>query len=171
MENQKHLNHFLLKSGKGKQRRYVDHYDSFYSKNGMHISFVNVIFYFGAFQDLPRTFPGHPALDEDGRNALRRLLTAYARHNPAVGYCQVHLLFNAYHIVFHVNEFHQLVGALREPFHLPVQWLHGPRLPKKQTLVNFLPLTGLGGLLLKAKGVLPPVQGFLFYNIIIKHMH
>ncbi|KAK1285710.1 hypothetical protein QJS10_CPB20g00739 [Acorus calamus] len=38
--------------------------------------------------DLPRTFPGHPALDEDGRNALRRLLTAYARHNPSVGYCQ-----------------------------------------------------------------------------------
>ena len=26
-------------------------------------------------QDLPRTFPGHPALDDDGRNALRRLLT------------------------------------------------------------------------------------------------
>lgn len=40
-------------------------------------------------QDLPRTFPGHPALDDDGRNALRRLLTAYARHNPSVGYCQV----------------------------------------------------------------------------------
>lgn len=40
-------------------------------------------------QDLPRTFPGHPALGEDGLNALRRMLTAYARHNPAVGYCQV----------------------------------------------------------------------------------
>ncbi|CAM6034669.1 unnamed protein product [Sphagnum compactum] len=39
-------------------------------------------------KDLPRTFPGHPALDEDGLNMLRRLLTAYARHNPAVGYCQ-----------------------------------------------------------------------------------
>ncbi|KAK3023923.1 hypothetical protein RJ639_043466 [Escallonia herrerae] len=39
-------------------------------------------------KDLPRTFPGHPALDENGRNALRRLLTAYARHNPSVGYCQ-----------------------------------------------------------------------------------
>jgi hypothetical protein len=42
-------------------------------------------------KDLPRTFPGHPALDEDGRNALRRLLLAYARHNPAVGYCQVNV--------------------------------------------------------------------------------
>ncbi|WZY90785.1 hypothetical protein YC2023_047520 [Brassica napus] len=30
----------------------------------------------------------HPALDDDGSNALRRLLTAYARHNPSVGYCQ-----------------------------------------------------------------------------------
>ncbi|EPS62801.1 hypothetical protein M569_11988 [Genlisea aurea] len=39
-------------------------------------------------KDLPRTFPGHPALDGDGRSALRRLLTAYARHNPSVGYCQ-----------------------------------------------------------------------------------
>lgn len=40
-------------------------------------------------QDIPRTFPGHPALDENGRNSLRRLLLAYARHNPSVGYCQV----------------------------------------------------------------------------------
>ncbi|WVY95954.1 hypothetical protein V8G54_028105 [Vigna mungo] len=39
-------------------------------------------------KDLPRTFPGHPALDENGRNSLRRLLLAYARHNPKVGYCQ-----------------------------------------------------------------------------------
>ncbi|KAJ8620876.1 hypothetical protein MRB53_029405 [Persea americana] len=39
-------------------------------------------------KDLPRTFPGHPALGDDGRNALRRLLTAYALHNPSVGYCQ-----------------------------------------------------------------------------------
>ncbi|CAM6049589.1 unnamed protein product [Sphagnum compactum] len=39
-------------------------------------------------KDLPRTFPGHPALDQDGLNALRRLLTAYSHHNPAVGYCQ-----------------------------------------------------------------------------------
>lgn len=49
-------------------------------------------------QDLPRTFPGHPALDEGGRDALRRLLTAYARHNPSVGYCQVifnFVLFNS----------------------------------------------------------------------------
>eukprot|EP00850_Spirogloea_muscicola_P009088 SM000050S17013 [mRNA] locus=s50:398100:404200:+ [translate_table: standard] len=39
-------------------------------------------------KDLPRTFPGHPALDSIGRSALRRILTAYARHNPTVGYCQ-----------------------------------------------------------------------------------
>ncbi|KAJ8562476.1 hypothetical protein K7X08_011767 [Anisodus acutangulus] len=40
-------------------------------------------------KDIPRTFPGHPSLDEDGRNALRLLLKAYARHSPSVGYCQV----------------------------------------------------------------------------------
>ncbi|CAI5988112.1 unnamed protein product [Closterium sp. NIES-64] len=40
-------------------------------------------------KDLPRTFPGHPALDSIGRDSLRRLLTAYARKNKDVGYCQV----------------------------------------------------------------------------------
>ncbi|CAI7824535.1 unnamed protein product, partial [Closterium sp. NIES-53] len=41
-----------------------------------------------AKDDLPRTFPGHPALDSIGRDSLRRLLTAYARKNKDVGYCQ-----------------------------------------------------------------------------------
>lgn len=54
-------------------------------------------------QDLPRTFPGHPALDEDGRNALRRLLTAYARHNPSVGYCQV--IHSEYNFIFSKRSF------------------------------------------------------------------
>ncbi|KAK3286695.1 hypothetical protein CYMTET_5762 [Cymbomonas tetramitiformis] len=39
-------------------------------------------------KDLARTFPGHPAMEGGGRAALRRLLTAYARFNPGVGYCQ-----------------------------------------------------------------------------------
>ncbi|XP_051127377.1 uncharacterized protein LOC127248873 [Andrographis paniculata] len=39
-------------------------------------------------KDLPRTFPGHPALNDTGRNSLRRVLWAYALHNPSVGYCQ-----------------------------------------------------------------------------------
>lgn len=39
-------------------------------------------------KDLHRTFPNHPAMDEAGRAALRRVLTAYAAHNPVVGYCQ-----------------------------------------------------------------------------------
>eukprot|EP00899_Mesostigma_viride_P001810 jgi/Mesvir1/1162/Mv17665-RA.1 len=39
--------------------------------------------------DLHRTFPGHPWLDSDeGRESLRRILLAYAHHNPRVGYCQ-----------------------------------------------------------------------------------
>lgn len=62
---------------------YIDYY-SFYLDTTIRIPILLLL-----LQDLPRTFPGHPALDEDGRNALRRLLTAYARHNPAVGYCQV----------------------------------------------------------------------------------
>eukprot|EP00261_Vitis_vinifera_P036140 XP_019077383.1 PREDICTED: rab GTPase-activating protein 1-like isoform X1 [Vitis vinifera] len=39
-------------------------------------------------KDLPRTFPGHPALDKVGRDSLRHLLLAHAQHNPSVGYCQ-----------------------------------------------------------------------------------
>jgi hypothetical protein len=37
--------------------------------------------------------PGHPALDENWRNALMHLLIVYARHNPSVGYCQAMNLF------------------------------------------------------------------------------
>lgn len=41
-------------------------------------------------QDLPRTFPRHPWLSgPEGQTALRDVLTAYAGHNPDVGYCQV----------------------------------------------------------------------------------
>jgi hypothetical protein len=39
-------------------------------------------------KDLPRTFPGHPVMQDGGRVALRRVLAAYALHNPAIGYCQ-----------------------------------------------------------------------------------
>jgi hypothetical protein len=40
--------------------------------------------------DLPRTFPRHAWLSgPEGQEALRAVLTAYAGHNPDVGYCQV----------------------------------------------------------------------------------
>ncbi|XP_019196689.1 PREDICTED: rab GTPase-activating protein 1 isoform X3 [Ipomoea nil] len=69
-------------------------------------------------KDLPRTFPGHPALDEDGRNALRRLLTAYARHNPSVGYCQAMNFFAALLLLLMPEEtaFWTLVGILDDYF-------------------------------------------------------
>ncbi|KAK4284043.1 hypothetical protein QN277_000925 [Acacia crassicarpa] len=69
-------------------------------------------------KDLPRTFPGHPALDEDGRNALRRLLTAYARHNPSVGYCQAMNFFAGLLLLMmsEENAFWTLVGILDDYF-------------------------------------------------------
>ncbi|XP_042017612.1 TBC1 domain family member 8B-like [Salvia splendens] len=69
-------------------------------------------------KDLPRTFPGHPALDEDGRNALRRLLTAYARHNPSVGYCQAMNFFAGLLLLLmsEENAFWALVGLLDDYF-------------------------------------------------------
>ncbi|KAH9703377.1 Rab-GAP TBC domain-containing protein [Citrus sinensis] len=69
-------------------------------------------------KDLPRTFPGHPALDNDGRNALRRLLTAYARHNPSVGYCQAMNFFAALLLLLmpEENAFWALMGILDDYF-------------------------------------------------------
>ncbi|KAM0069051.1 putative Rab-GTPase-TBC domain-containing protein [Helianthus debilis subsp. tardiflorus] len=69
-------------------------------------------------KDLPRTFPGHPALDEGGRNALRRLLTAYARHNPSVGYCQAMNFFAGLLLLLmpEENAFWALLGILDDYF-------------------------------------------------------
>ncbi|GMH41674.1 hypothetical protein BSKO_09584 [Bryopsis sp. KO-2023] len=39
-------------------------------------------------KDLHRTFPGHPLMDITGRDGLRRVLAAYSRYKPDVGYCQ-----------------------------------------------------------------------------------
>ncbi|KAJ0958405.1 putative Rab-GTPase-TBC domain-containing protein [Helianthus annuus] len=65
-------------------------------------------------KDLPRTFPGHPALNEEGRNSLRRLLLAYARHNPDVGYCQAMNFFAAMLLLMmpEENAFWTLVGMI-----------------------------------------------------------
>ncbi|XP_010693109.2 uncharacterized protein LOC104906093 [Beta vulgaris subsp. vulgaris] len=69
-------------------------------------------------KDLPRTFPGHPALDENGRNALRRLLIAYARHNPSVGYCQAMNFFAGLLLLLmpEENAFWSLVGIMDDYF-------------------------------------------------------
>lgn len=69
-------------------------------------------------KDLPRTFPGHPALDVDGRNALRRLLTAYARHNPSVGYCQAMNFFAGLLLLLmpEENAFWTLMGIIDDYF-------------------------------------------------------
>ncbi|XP_028775120.1 TBC domain-containing protein C215.01-like isoform X2 [Neltuma alba] len=69
-------------------------------------------------KDVPRTFPGHPALDENGRNSLRRLLLAYARHNPSVGYCQAMNFFAGLLLLFmpEENAFWALVGIIDDYF-------------------------------------------------------
>ncbi|KAJ6840595.1 TBC1 domain family member 9B-like isoform X3 [Iris pallida] len=69
-------------------------------------------------KDLPRTFPGHPALHENGRNALRQLLTAYARHNPSVGYCQPMNYFAGLLLMLmpEENAFWTLVGIMDDYF-------------------------------------------------------
>ncbi|KAF5737124.1 TBC1 domain family member 8B-like isoform X2 [Tripterygium wilfordii] len=69
-------------------------------------------------KDIPRTFPGHPALDEDGRDSLRRLLIAYALHNPAVGYCQAMNFFAGILLLLmpEENAFWTLVGIMDDYF-------------------------------------------------------
>ncbi|GAA0151711.1 GTPase-activating protein [Lithospermum erythrorhizon] len=69
-------------------------------------------------KDLPRTFPGHPALNENGRDSLRRLLLAYARHNPSVGYCQAMNFFAGLLLLMmpEENAFWTLVGIIDDYF-------------------------------------------------------
>ncbi|KAL8152672.1 hypothetical protein V2J09_010432 [Rumex salicifolius] len=69
-------------------------------------------------KDLCRTFPGHPALDESGRNSLRRVLTAYARYNPSVGYCQAMNFFAGLFLLLmpEENAFWTLVGVIDDYF-------------------------------------------------------
>ncbi|XWS43656.1 hypothetical protein CRYUN_Cryun16bG0121900 [Craigia yunnanensis] len=69
-------------------------------------------------KDLPRTFPGHPALNDNGRDSLRRLLLAYARHNPSVGYCQAMNFFAGLLLLLmpEENAFWTLVGIIDDYF-------------------------------------------------------
>ncbi|WCJ26222.1 Ypt/Rab-GAP domain of gyp1p superfamily protein [Euphorbia peplus] len=69
-------------------------------------------------KDIPRTFPGHPALDEHGRDSLRRLLLAYARHNPSVGYCQAMNFFAGLLLLLmpEENAFWAFVGIIDDYF-------------------------------------------------------
>ncbi|XVE76263.1 hypothetical protein DITRI_Ditri12bG0158000 [Diplodiscus trichospermus] len=69
-------------------------------------------------KDLPRTFPGHPALNDNGRDSLRRLLLAYARHNPSVGYCQAMNFFAGLLLLLmpEENAFWSLVGIIDDYF-------------------------------------------------------
>ncbi|XP_010529763.1 PREDICTED: TBC1 domain family member 2A isoform X2 [Tarenaya hassleriana] len=69
-------------------------------------------------KDIPRTFPGHPALNEDGRDSLRRILLAYACHNPSVGYCQAMNFFAGLLLLLmpEENAFWTLVGFIDDYF-------------------------------------------------------
>ncbi|CAN1775643.1 Putative GTPase-activating protein AN11010 [Linum perenne] len=78
---------------------------------------IRMIFMF-LLQDIPRTFPGHPALDEHGRGSLRRILIAYARHNPSVGYCQAMNFFAGLLLLLmpEENAFWTFVGIIDDYF-------------------------------------------------------
>ena len=45
-------------------------------------------------KDIYRTLPEHPALTVEKRQILKEVLLSYAKHKPAVGYCQVHTRCN-----------------------------------------------------------------------------
>ncbi|CAN0926778.1 TBC1 domain family member 8 [Linum grandiflorum] len=97
--------HAYPKSGKSRLRRSLD---------ACALDFIVQSFKF----DIPRTFPGHPALDEHGRDSLRRILVAYARHNPSVGYCQAMNFFAGLLLLLmpEENAFWTFVGIIDDYF-------------------------------------------------------
>ncbi|CAN1775642.1 Putative GTPase-activating protein AN11010 [Linum perenne] len=82
------------------------------------IEFLPRMIFMFLLQDIPRTFPGHPALDEHGRGSLRRILIAYARHNPSVGYCQAMNFFAGLLLLLmpEENAFWTFVGIIDDYF-------------------------------------------------------
>ncbi|XWS59744.1 hypothetical protein CRYUN_Cryun08bG0147800 [Craigia yunnanensis] len=60
----------------------------------------------------------HPALNDNGRDSLRRLLIAYARHNPSVGYRQAMNFFAGLLLLLmsEENAFWTLVGIIDDYF-------------------------------------------------------
>ncbi|ESQ52365.1 hypothetical protein EUTSA_v10016235mg [Eutrema salsugineum] len=99
-------------------------------------------------KDIPRTFPGHPALNENGRDSLRRILLAYACHNPSVGYCQAMNFFAGLLLLLmpEENAFWTLVGIIDDYFdgyyteemvESQVAWISGPWF--LSIFVNILP--------------------------------
>eukprot|EP00898_Chlorokybus_atmophyticus_P006133 jgi/Chlat1/6520/Chrsp45S06071 len=101
-------------------RRVPGHYQlllaSFEQRTGLGDSFTKSRWDSQIAKDLPRTFVGHPAL-EGGRDALRRVLMAYARHNQDTGYCQgMNFLAAALLLLFNEEEAFWMLDALVDEY-------------------------------------------------------
>ena len=89
MKNWTHLKHPDVLTCKG-PRQIQDNYKMYYWSLSIHIFFLLVFFPL----DIDRTFPDNIHFtnkQNDLRPALYNVLVAYAKHNPRIGYCQVHI--------------------------------------------------------------------------------
>lgn len=90
-------------------------------------------------RDIDRTFPRHVMFREDdseGQRRLRRVLHAYSRHDPEVGYCQGMGFITAMLLTyFPEDEAFYMIDIIMNKRPAPIRRLYLPMMPRAQEMM------------------------------------